>query len=206
MTATFHHETYTSVAVQGPKGARRSKGETEDAAYDFKDRINFSVFPSLQGGPHNHQVRFHYRVERAKGRAEEVLLVDKRTLARVIRTVGLHTCLVCCRYLLTCLLCLCKHAKVPASGRWEQGMTGNVLIVHKCALLPLRAVCGCGTDCSAGSGAQVRRFARVQGVCQAGVSLERTANFSLVYIQRECQAWAVHDGVYMKFKAIHEDF
>ena len=43
--------------VQGPKGARRSKGEPEDAVYDFKDKINFSVFPSLQGGPHNHQAR-----------------------------------------------------------------------------------------------------------------------------------------------------
>ncbi len=50
------------MAAQGPKGARRSKGEVEDAAYDFKDRINFSVFPSLQGGPHNHQVRFRYLV------------------------------------------------------------------------------------------------------------------------------------------------
>ena len=43
--------------MQGPKGARRSKGEPEDAVYDFKDKINFSVFPSLQGGPHNHQAR-----------------------------------------------------------------------------------------------------------------------------------------------------
>ena len=48
--------------VQGPKGARRSKGEGEDAVYDFKDRINFSVFPSLQGGPHNHQARTCSRV------------------------------------------------------------------------------------------------------------------------------------------------
>ncbi|KAK9830959.1 hypothetical protein WJX81_002828 [Elliptochloris bilobata] len=40
----------------GPKGARRGKGEAEDATYDFKDKINFSVFPSLQGGPHNHQI------------------------------------------------------------------------------------------------------------------------------------------------------
>jgi hypothetical protein len=44
-------------AAQGPKGARRNKAEKEDTAYDFKDRINFSVFPSLQGGPHNHQAR-----------------------------------------------------------------------------------------------------------------------------------------------------
>lgn len=47
--------------AQGPKGARRAKGEPEDAVYDFKDRINFSVFPSLQGGPHNHQARARLR-------------------------------------------------------------------------------------------------------------------------------------------------
>ncbi|EIE24649.1 serine hydroxymethyltransferase 2 [Coccomyxa subellipsoidea C-169] len=40
----------------GPKGERAVKGEAADAAYDFEDRINFSVFPSLQGGPHNHQI------------------------------------------------------------------------------------------------------------------------------------------------------
>jgi glycine hydroxymethyltransferase len=41
---------------QGAKGARRAKGEPEGAAYDLEDRINFAVFPSLQGGPHNHQI------------------------------------------------------------------------------------------------------------------------------------------------------
>lgn len=34
------------------------KGQPEGAVYDFEDRINFAVFPSLQGGPHNHQVSF----------------------------------------------------------------------------------------------------------------------------------------------------
>lgn len=24
--------------------------------YDLEDRVNFSVFPSLQGGPHNHGI------------------------------------------------------------------------------------------------------------------------------------------------------
>lgn len=42
--------------AQGSKGERRVKGESESAAYDFEDRINFAVFPALQGGPHNHQI------------------------------------------------------------------------------------------------------------------------------------------------------
>lgn len=42
--------------MQGLKGDRKVKGEPEDAKYDFEDKINFAVFPSLQGGPHNHQI------------------------------------------------------------------------------------------------------------------------------------------------------
>ncbi|KAK9933043.1 hypothetical protein M0R45_020256 [Rubus argutus] len=39
---------------KGPKPPK--KGQPEGAEYDFEDKINFSVFPSLQGGPHNHQI------------------------------------------------------------------------------------------------------------------------------------------------------
>lgn len=46
----------TLTDMQGAKGDRKVKGEPENAVYDFEDRINFSVFPALQGGPHNHQI------------------------------------------------------------------------------------------------------------------------------------------------------
>ena len=39
---------------KGPKPPK--KGQPENAVYDFEDKINFAVFPSLQGGPHNHQI------------------------------------------------------------------------------------------------------------------------------------------------------
>lgn len=35
---------------------RLARGEPEGSQYDFEDKINFAVFPSLQGGPHNHQI------------------------------------------------------------------------------------------------------------------------------------------------------
>ena len=42
---------------KGPKPADRlRKGEPAGSAYDFEDKIDFAVFPSLQGGPHNHQI------------------------------------------------------------------------------------------------------------------------------------------------------
>ena len=40
---------------KGPKQKKRNITDDSDH-YDFEDRINFAVFPSLQGGPHNNQI------------------------------------------------------------------------------------------------------------------------------------------------------
>jgi glycine hydroxymethyltransferase len=64
--------TTTHKTLRGPRGAMifYRKGENEHAkpiksktggapsqpVYDLENRINFSVFPSLQGGPHNHTI------------------------------------------------------------------------------------------------------------------------------------------------------
>ena len=39
---------------KGPKPPK--KGHPKCALYDYEDRVNFSMFPSLQGGTHNHQI------------------------------------------------------------------------------------------------------------------------------------------------------
>jgi len=39
---------------KGPRPPRA--GEPTECEYDYESRINFAVFPSCQGGPHNHQI------------------------------------------------------------------------------------------------------------------------------------------------------
>lgn len=56
--------TTTHKSLRGPRGAmifyrKGQRGTTkkgEPIMYDIEDRINFSVFPGLQGGPHNHTI------------------------------------------------------------------------------------------------------------------------------------------------------
>lgn len=57
--------TTTHKSLRGPRAGRifyrkgpkpPKKGQPEGAVYDYEDKINFAVFPSLQGGPHNHQI------------------------------------------------------------------------------------------------------------------------------------------------------
>ncbi|XP_034445410.1 serine hydroxymethyltransferase, mitochondrial-like isoform X4 [Hippoglossus hippoglossus] len=38
------------------KGVRSVDNKGREVTYDLQDRVNFAVFPSLQGGPHNHAI------------------------------------------------------------------------------------------------------------------------------------------------------
>lgn len=38
------------------KGVRSVDKKGREVMYDLQDKVNFAVFPSLQGGPHNHAI------------------------------------------------------------------------------------------------------------------------------------------------------
>jgi len=53
--------TTTHKSLRGPRAGmiffrKGPKPDASGAKYEYEDAINFSVFPSLQGGPHNHQI------------------------------------------------------------------------------------------------------------------------------------------------------
>lgn len=56
--------TTTHKSLRGPRGAmifyrkgvRKVDKKGKEIMYDIEDKINFSVFPGLQGGPHNHTI------------------------------------------------------------------------------------------------------------------------------------------------------
>lgn len=56
--------TTTHKSLRGPRGAmifyrkgiRSTNKKGENTMYDIESKINFSVFPGMQGGPHNHTI------------------------------------------------------------------------------------------------------------------------------------------------------
>jgi glycine hydroxymethyltransferase len=38
------------------KGVRKTTPKGEQVLYDLEEKINWAVFPGLQGGPHNHTI------------------------------------------------------------------------------------------------------------------------------------------------------
>lgn len=60
--ADIHHIATTSLFCSRAglifyrKGVRSVDKKGKEIMYDLEDKINFSVFPSLQGGPHNHAI------------------------------------------------------------------------------------------------------------------------------------------------------
>ena len=38
------------------KGLRSKDKKGKETMYDLEDKVNFAVFPALQGGPHQHQI------------------------------------------------------------------------------------------------------------------------------------------------------
>lgn len=80
---------------KGPKAPERlavSK-EPEGTCYDFESKIDFAVFPSLQGGPHNHQIAAlavalkHAASDEFKLYAKQVV-ANAQALGKVITDAG----------------------------------------------------------------------------------------------------------------------
>ena len=60
---TFFRLTFNKLFLPGPRGAliffrrgERKVGKKTIDLSDIEEKINFSVFPGLQGGPHNHTI------------------------------------------------------------------------------------------------------------------------------------------------------
>ncbi|KAF6252491.1 serine hydroxymethyltransferase 2 [Scenedesmus sp. NREL 46B-D3] len=79
---------------KGPKPADRlAKGEPEGSEYEYESKIDFAVFPSLQGGPHNHQIAAlavalkHARSEEFKAYQRQVV-ANSRALGEALKKRG----------------------------------------------------------------------------------------------------------------------
>uniref|UniRef100_A0A8C1NMJ3 glycine hydroxymethyltransferase n=1 Tax=Cyprinus carpio TaxID=7962 RepID=A0A8C1NMJ3_CYPCA len=56
VTTTTHKSLRGAGLIFYRKGVRSLDKKGKEVMYDLEERVNFSVFPSLQGGPHNHAI------------------------------------------------------------------------------------------------------------------------------------------------------
>ncbi|GBF90374.1 serine hydroxymethyltransferase [Raphidocelis subcapitata] len=81
---------------RGPKPADRlAKDEPPGTRYDYEDKIDFAVFPSLQGGPHNHQigalaVALKYAATPEFAAYQKQVVANARALAARLMEHGFH--------------------------------------------------------------------------------------------------------------------
>lgn len=66
--------------ITSPPGVRSVDKKGKEILYDIENKINFSVFPGLQGGPHNHTIAgLACALHQAKG--PEFIAYQKQVLA-----------------------------------------------------------------------------------------------------------------------------
>jgi glycine/serine hydroxymethyltransferase len=61
--------------------------------YDLKSKIDFAVFPGLQGGPHNHTIA---ALATALKQTKEPAYVDYQKQVRIIPHANAMQCCCCC--------------------------------------------------------------------------------------------------------------
>ncbi|XP_021967426.1 serine hydroxymethyltransferase, mitochondrial isoform X2 [Folsomia candida] len=75
------------------KGVRKNPKTGKDVPYDLENKVNFAVFPSLQGGPHNHAIagvavalrqakQPHFRIY------QEQVLKNSKAMAKKLNELG----------------------------------------------------------------------------------------------------------------------
>jgi len=93
--------TTTHKSLRGPRGAmifyrkgvRSVDKKGKETMYDLEDKINFAVFPGLQGGPHNHTIAaLATALKQAKSadfvKYQEQVMKNSATMAQVLQDMG----------------------------------------------------------------------------------------------------------------------
>lgn len=69
---------------KGKKGVNKKTGK--DIMYDYEEKINFSVFPGLQGGPHNHTIS-GLAVALKQAQTEEFIKYQQQVMKNMVAMV-----------------------------------------------------------------------------------------------------------------------